>query len=355
MEMKIFNHILYGNLMPWLYDNKEIRTLTENLKQVGNKQPETEGALLLQIQTLLSHKLDLVKWLKNQKADNSKPLIELYFSTQLPDFTDTISKFYSIVIDKESQRIFNAYVNLIEEKVDPLLINFQTTTILRTLKRYIIAAANEIRNRGYAEIDLKQTPLIPFVLYLMKFRLITLYFSIQEVKKNVLENVTELDDFYLMELNETKKDIHPIFFEGPEEKSISRKDAGKIKKLSFGFHGNTKNLKIVVDQLCIQVGILDEDKSPADMLVHLLTSKDIKPGAFKIYLNCETKIFRFILNKFKSHFSSLTLRNVDKSKSFYSKENHEKTISENNLSVSGIGDIKPEAKTSIESIFKQLQ
>lgn len=351
MEMKIFNHILYGNLMPWLYDNKEIRTLIENLKQVGNKQPETERALLLQIQTLLSHKLDLVKWLKNQKADDSKSLLELYYSTELPEFTDTISKFYSIIIDKESQRIFNAYVNLINDKVDPLIINFQTTTILRTLKRYIVASAKEIRNRGYAEIDRQQMPLIPFVLYLMKFRLITLYFSIQEVKKNVIENVTELDDFYLMELNETKKDIHPIYLEGLAEKIISKNDTGKTKKISFGFHGNKEKLKTIINHLCIKVDLLEEEKSPADMLVALLTSKDIKPGEIQIHLDCDNKNFRYAIEKLTPYFSSLSFIKIEHSQSFYSKKGT--LLKANNFSKAKSFD--PKLKAAIDNIFNQMQ
>lgn len=351
MEMKIFNHILYGNLMPWLYDNKEIRTLTENLKHAGNKQPITERDLLLQIQTLLSHKLDLIKWLKTQKADNSKSLAELLYSTELPEFTDTVTKFYSIIIDKESQRIFNAYVNLINDQVDPLIINFQTTTILRTLKRYIIAAAKEIRNRGYAKIDRQQMPLIPFVLFCMKYRLITLYFSIQKVKKDVIENAIELDDFYLMELNETKKDIHPIYFEGPTDTSLSKKDTGKTKRLSFGFRGNKDKLKTVINQLCIKVELLNEDLSPADLLVQLLTSKDIKPGKTQIHIGCDNKNLRYIIEKLMQYFESLSFVNIEYSQSFVSKKGT--LLKANNFSK--VKSFDPKLKATIDNIFKEMQ
>lgn len=353
--MKIFNQILFGNLMPWVFDPNEIELITDNIKQVANKKPATEAALLAQLTTLLSHKTDLVKWLTKQQANDSKPLTELYYSTTFPKFTTTTAKFYSIIINKETKRIFNAYLNWMGDNEDPITFNFHTTLTLRTIKRYIIAASKDIRKRGFKDISHQEMPLIPFVLYYLKYALIALYFSIQKVKIEMLENVIDINDFYLMELNEKITDVHQINFEGPEEKSISKNDTAKTKRLTFGFNGNKENLKSIIDQLCIHVDLLKEEKSPADMLFSLLTSKDIKPEAFKIYLNCETKVFRYILNKLKSNFLSLTLRNIDRSKSFYSKENVEKPISENNLSVSGIGDIKPEAKTNIDYIFKQLQ
>lgn len=349
--MKIFNQILFGNLMPWVFDPNEIELITENIKQVANKKPATEAALLAQLKTLLSHTTDLVKWLKKQQANDSKPLTKLYFSTTFPAITTIPAKFYSTIIDKETHRIFNAYLNWMGDNEDPITFNFHTTLTLRTIKRYIIAASKDIRKREFKDMNNQEMPLIPFVLYYLKYALITLYFSIQEVKKEMLENVIDIKDFYLMELNEKITDIHPINFEGPEGKSIVKNDSAKTKRLTFGYHGNKENLKSIIDQLCFKVELLNEEKSPADMLFSLLTSKDIKPGEVQIYLDCDNKNFRYIIESLSSYFTSLSFINIEHSKSFYSKKGT--LLKANNFSKAKSFD--PKLKATIDRIFKQMQ
>ena len=351
MEMKIFNQILFGSLMPWLIDDNEINFITENLKQRGNKIPANQTGLLSQIEILLSHKPGLVTWLKAQSEDESQPLKNLYFSTELPGYTDTATKFYSLLIEKEAQRVFNAYLSCISNTQDQIIINFRTTNTLRTLKRYIITAAKEIRKRGFQDTDLQKLELVPFVLYYMKYRLITLYFSIQEVKKEQINNGIELDDFYLMELNEKKSDIHPIYFEGPEAKNVVKEDTSKSQKLSFGFRGDKNKLKTVIDQLCIKVELLQEELSPVDFLIQLLTSKDIKPGKIKIHIDCDNKNFRYIIEKLMPGFESLSFINIERSQSFFSKKGT--LLKANNFSKAKSFD--PKLKETIDNIFKEMQ
>ena len=348
MEMKIFNHILFDSLMPWLVKTSDVRPMNECLKEAAKLFPITLEDLTDQVKKLISNKASLLSWLDKQKTTSEK-LQPLSYSTELPDYSDTATKYFATLIDAEAYRIFNTFHTVSEKyKNDDDLLSYHTANALRNLKHYIVTASKEIKARrlSYTEVT---GDLTSFVLFYLKYKLIALYFSIQSVNSGAVESPVELEDFYLMELNETIADVHPIYRE--HLTFIPLKET-KAKRLNFGFTGNPEKLKAIINALCAKIHLLDESRSPADMLIQLLQSKDIKPGTVKIYLDCDNKNFRYIIEKLSHlYFENLTFINMEHSQAFHSKKGTPLTANSLSKAVSS----NPKAKEEIDKIFQQLQ
>jgi hypothetical protein len=140
---------------------------------------------------------------------------------------------------------------------------------------------------------------------------------------------------------------------GASQKVKEEKDVSN-NYLTFGFKGDVAKLKLVVNQLCRQIELLNEDESSQDVLMNVFTTKEISPGAVKIRLGCETKHFRYCIDKWMPYFTSLTLANIERSKIFYSQR--DTRITSNNLSASSSKHkIEPKRKTAIDKIFEHLK
>ncbi|MFZ4707056.1 MAG: DUF6617 family protein, partial [Bacteroidales bacterium] len=125
-------------------------------------------------------------------------------------------------------------------------------------------------------------------------------------------------------------------------------------RIWFGFRDDLGKLTTVVNQLCFQIELLNPDVSSSEDLLKVFTSENLTPGCTKIQLGCETKHFRYCIDKFQPHFNNLTLSNIEKSKIFYSQR--DTLITANNLSASSSKNrLEPKEKVTIDKIFKHLQ
>jgi len=351
MELKIFNSILYDSLMPWLCKSSDETVMADNLKKVGDTEAKTIGEVSIQLQTLLSKKSDLVNWLKAEKNNSNNLLIGLYYESTLPEYTVAATKYYTDVINKEVSRVFSAFLPTSANWTDRDIINYRTEMVLRDLKKFIITASQEIKKRGYADIEQTEMELVPFVLYFFKYKLILLYFSIQDAKKDALDNTITLNDFYLTELTEKKNQIRDIY-STLKTTPDAKKSKPQSEKLSFGFRGKKDKLRLVINQLCDEINLLNEDVSPADELIDLLTARDIKPGMKKIQINCDNKNFRHVIEKLMLYFDNLSFINMEHSRCFYSKKGI-KPLTSNDFSKAK--SFNPSYKATIDSIFQQMQ
>lgn len=336
--------------MPWAIDLKS-KTFAEKIKEVGNKESESFDDLTQQVKALVIDLPDLSAWLNKNSLASSEKLIDLYFSSELPAYNNTITKYYTLLIGKEVLRVFNEYLLRSSKWTNRIDIIFQTTSLLRNLKTLTKQVNSELTARDYNEFPNDQPDLIHFTLNLLKLELINLYFSIQEVHKDILEEVFTLEDFYLLELNEPVSAIRKIY---PTKDKILIEGDNSPKtehKINFGFKGKNENLKIVITQLNFKANLLKDGKTSVDDLLSVLTSKDLIPGSSKIYLGCETTIFRYIFDKLKPYFSKLKLISIENSKVFYS--TNDNLIKSNNLSSSKIEN--PKLKDDIDKIFQQMQ
>lgn len=345
MEIKILNSIIHKELAPWLI-NIDNKIIAEKIKKIGNKEPKQLNELEQQIKTLVNDYPELLKWLEKQITNDSIEIKQPYYTTSLPAFTDAISKYYSLLINKETVRVFNTYLSKSDKWTDSIDINYHTTLLLKRIKNLTKQVFKEIADRGLEEHETNNN--INFVLQFLKHNLITLYFSVQEIHKEVLEQSITLEDFYLLELNQSLASVQEINFTGD---SISKDSIKKVnKKFSFGFSGDIDKLKTVIAQLNTSIELLDENSTTND-LVNTLISKSIQKKSTKIRLGCETVQFIYVINKLSYFFNNLNPKAIEESELFYSKGNT--LIKAQNLYKNKIS--KPKNHETIDKIIKHLQ
>lgn len=350
MEVKIFHSILHTELMPWTLNQSDIKLINERVKKAGANEPVNQSELAQQIKALILGHSNLIKWIDKQDSNATEPLIELFYSTQLPSFYDAFSKYYSLLINKEVLRIFNAFLFKSKKWSNKIDIIYNTNVALKNIKVLIQQISKQIKERQLENTNINEL-ITCFVLFFLKHKLLTLFFSIQEIHKDNLDEIITVENFYLCELNEPVSKIQPLLYSNNNfEQTITGNEPAQ-NKLSFGFKKEIEKLRGVITQLCIKNELLNEDMCTKDALVNVLTSKNVFTISTSIYLNCETAVFREIIDKFKPFFSNLKLINIEKSKLFYSKNGI--LITAQNLSSSKIEN--PKLKEEISRIFKELQ
>ncbi len=349
MEVKILNSILFKELMPWAFDAKGIKAINDKIKKVGSKDPTTEAELIQQLQILLADYTDISKWLTKQNTKSASTLKHHCYAIDFPAYGDAITKFYNLIISLETLRVYNAFNTKIQKYTKKIDIVYNTTIALKNLKALTVNTVKEIKEKGFEEAPTEESSLSHFVLQLLRQHLTVLFFDIQELSKDSLNSITSVEDFYLLDLALPKIQINEL-----KKITETEIDFKGQEIISFGFKDDFEKLKIVVNQLCQQVEFLNEDVTSADELLKVFIAKSLLPNSIKIQIGCETKNFRYIIDKFKPYFNNLTLANIEKSQLFYSKSDN--LITANNLSASSKkNEVAPKEKASIDNILKQMQ
>lgn len=349
MSLKILHSIIFNGLRPWIIERSNQKPFAEKIKKAGTKLPGTTWELTNQLKILLAEYPGMVTWLDKQNTNSDTALTELYYFTDLPAFSDTISKFYSLIISKEADRIFNTFLPKSKEWSNSIDINYHSNNLLKSIKTLIKQTIEEIEDRGFEEVPGSNSDLTHFVLHYLKHSLIILYFSIQEINQEHLEQVISLEDFFLLELEQPISTIQEIHYVKPEPTKTSNKNA-KQAKFTFGFVGDENKLRTVISELSNELELVDRDFTRPEDLINVLISKNIQPFSAKIQLGCETTIFRYIVDRFKLRFTNLTFISIENSGLFYSKKNNQ--IKATNLSVSKVTN--PKNKELLDEILNKL-
>lgn len=350
MEIKILDSILRRELKPWKIDTTNKRRFTLLVRTANAVSPKTIIELQNQLKALVTDYPSLQKALDAETPNTNTALQPLFFKLDLPKYNDLITQFYYSVIKAETLRVFNIFLQQTASLTEQIDIRYEAVVMLKRIGALTQQTAKELRERGFATIPDEQSNLIHFALYYLKHSLIILYFSIQETFKDSLVQVITLEDFYLQELEEPFTTIPELVHTDSETESNPKKIVNP-KKLTFDFTGKREKLKPVINQLCMQIELLNEQVSPADTFLELLLSKDIKPSAVRIQLGCDNKNFRHVIEQLMPYFNSLSFINIEHSKSFYSKRGT--LLRANNFSKAISFD--PKEKATIDNIFKQMQ
>lgn len=355
MEVKVLDSIIHGALKPWKMDTPNSRRLTELVKSAKTVSPKNNTDLFTQLTTLLSDYPDLLKIVEAETARDNTTLQQAHFRIELPVPNDAITRFYYLLIAADSLRIFNTVLQESANWSELVDIRYHVNKTLTNIRVLAKQTASELIEQGFTTVPDEKSNHVHNTLYFLKHSLVALYFSVQESFKTNLKQVTTIEDFYILDLQEPLSNmLRLIPVEQPGEPETDNIAETSQDKIHFGFKDDVGKLKTVINQLCFKIEYLNEDVTEADDLIKVLTAKSILPGSFKIQIGCETKHFRYTIDKFQPYFNSLTLANIAKSKLFYSKK--DTLITANNLSASNSkSKIDPKEKATIDKIFKNLQ
>ena len=351
MEVKILDSILHGSLKPWKIDTTNSRRFIGLVKAAKASTPTTNAELVKQLIELLSD-FPAVRKLLNDEPKNPSTLQSLLFEIELPRYKDAVTNFYYLVITGETLRSYNTFLHQSESWTDLIDIRYQVGKTLTNVRVLAKQTGIELIEQGFTTHPDHQSEVTHFALYYLKNSLIQLYFSIQEHFRSSLESTISLEDFYLLDLEESNLNI--IELKPATKSSETGVEIPDQDRIWFGFRDDLTKLITVVNQLCFKIELLNEDVSSSEDLLKVFTSTNLTPGCIKIQLGCETKHFRYCFDKFKPYFNNLTLSNIERSKIFYSKQDI--LITANNLSVSSSKNkLEPKEKGTIDKIFKHLQ
>ncbi len=353
MEVKILDSILHGSLKPWKIDTTNSRRFIGLVKAAKAASPTTNAELVKQLIELLSD-FPAVKKQLFDAPKNSSTLQPLLFDIELPRYKDAFTNFYYLLITGETLRTYNTFLNQSAIWTDLIDIRYQVGKTLTNVRVLAKQTGIELMEQGFTTPPDPQSEVTHFALYYLKNSLIQLYFSIQELFKSSLESTISLEDFYLLDLEESNLNIIELKPAAKSTESGAGLQIPDQDRIWFGFRDDLTKLTNVVNQLCYQIELLNEDVSSSEDLLKAFTSENLTPGCIKIQLGCETKHFRYCIDKFKPYFNSLTLSNIEKSMIFYSQR--DTLITANNLSASGSRNrLEPKEKSTIDKIFKQMQ
>jgi len=355
MEIIILDNILHGSLKPWKVDLSNTRRFTEIVKNAKAIPLTTLSDIFGQVSYLLTD-FPLQQKVLALEPKSLVPLQPLRFDIELPKYINAVTHFYNLLITAETHRLYNTFLYQAVNWSDIIDVRYNVNQTLTNIRVLAKQTGIELKEREYLSLPHEQSDAIHFALFYLKHFLIRLYFSIQEHFRVSLDKTTTLEDFYLLDLEESISNLiqlKPVILtESPEEgEDLTIKDQDRIW---FGFKDKLDTLTTIINQLCFKIELLNEDVSSSEDLVKVLISKSLTPGCTKIQIGCETKHFRYCIDKLQPYFSYLTLSNIEKSKIFYSKK--DTLITANNLSASSSKNkLEPKEKATIDRIFNQMK
>lgn len=164
------------------------------------------------------------------------------------------------------------------------------------------------------------------------------FFSIQEIAEKYF-NDTDFDTSVFVKLKADKK----------EEAKRPSNPKGK-NKTSFGYLKNDSEwLSKILSRLQLSIDLLDAKTDVKD-LHNLLVAQDFKGFQKKIYLDCKTTEFKYVIKRLQPHFKNLTPTLIESTGLFYTKLG--KPLTAQNLYTKSTAPLKKEI---IDNIFKQIQ
>jgi len=326
----ILDEILYHNLRPWLEENNPDEKFAPMLVEIKTENVDYQYHYDIEFRRPFNYK----------------------------------TRYYNKLIVNGLCKYCNEMLSLINEDTNTKLQKYWLNEILNNrLKTRLKDIGRLIQDNDYslAYINPKKTSFNidaghktnTYIIQLLKLAYIKAYLEIQEPFRDLLaDNLMTEDDFYMQLLFEPIPD--ESFIKEVKEIVIVEDKEGKYKpkKLSFGYNEESaEKLQNICRLLTIKVDFLNDNLTSEKDFVEVMTSDDLTKSEKQIHIGCETTQFRYIIDKLKPLFTDLTLSNIEKSKSFFSKNGI--LITATNLSRNKHHD--PKQKETIDKIFKEVQ
>ena len=352
MEVKILDSIIHGVLKPWQINTANKKRFTELVKAAKAASPSTNAELHKQLSTLLAD-YPVLQTVLSAEPPDTQQLQPLLYKSELPKYKDAITQFYYYVITTETLRVFNSVLQQAANWTELVDIRYQVGKTLTNVRVLAKQTSAELIEQGFTTAPDEQSNFIHLALYWLKHNLIQLYFSIQKTFERSLQQITSVEDFYLLDLEEPASNLLQLQMIEQADENEDSIDENIIddSKFSFRFKGDKTKLKNVLISLSQKINLLKEEKTTVDGMFAVLTSKDLKDNTTQIYLDCETSQFRYVIDKIAPQFSNLKFTAIEKTDAFFS--NNGTKITAQNLYSSRVDN--PKEKGTIDNIMNQLQ
>jgi len=259
-------------------------------------------------------------------------------------------EYYYNLIFNETEKTIVSFIADFPENA-PTVENVYTYTILHNkFDKYLKDIASYIDKR---EITADLSNDDNYIIYYLKVSAIRLYAELQE-------QYGQFSDKSLFSI----PDIAEKYFNDPKYNSdlikrieISKKEVpkktSKLKsksKTTFGYvKDDTDWLYKILKRLQLSIDLLDTKTDVKD-LQNLLLANDFTDYQKKIYLDCKTTEFKYVLKQLQPHFKNLTPTLIEKTGLFYTKLG--KPLTAQNIFSKSKAPLKKEI---IDNIFKQIQ
>lgn len=259
-------------------------------------------------------------------------------------------EYYQKIIFNETEKTIVSFIADFPENA-PTAENVYTYTILHNkFDKYLKDIASYINKRELTS-DLSNDD--NYIIYYLKVSAIRLYAEFQEqygqFSDRSLFSIPDIAEKYF---NDTKFNADLIKKIEISKKEVPKKTS-KLKsksKTTFGYlKDDTDWLYRILKRLQLSIDLLDTKTDVKD-LQNLLLAKDFKDYQKKIYLDCKTTEFKYVVKQLQPHFKNLTPTLIEKTGLFYTKLG--KPLTAQNIFSKSKATLKKEI---IDNIFKQIQ
>ncbi len=294
---------------------------------------------------------ELNRKLKNNTSYKTTPLFSINFNER--DF-GCKRKYYKKLIDNEASKKFNNLINSFPENAIEHEHTFNYQIIFNEFKQYLIEVDEYIEKYNYDRKSIQEEN--TYVIQYLKTNMIWLFLELQErYAKYGEEDYLSIEDVYKFYFNESIRE-YEVLKNNVENlnENVLKADTKTVKKptkkVSFGYLKEDKVwLLKILKRLQLTIDLLDTSTNVED-LFSLLLSEDFNQFQKKIYLDCKTTEFKYVINKLKIHFKNLTPAIIESTGLFYTKLG--KPLTAQNLYSKSNNPLK---KETIDNIFKQIQ
>ena len=227
---------------------------------------------------------------------------------------------------------------------------YNYTVQFNKLNKYLKDIANYIKKQSISN-DLSNDT--DYIINYLKVSAIRLYIELQEqygqFSETTLFSIQEIAEKYF---NDTDFDTSVFVKLEVDKKEVVKKPSKpKSKpKTSFGYlKDDSEWLSKILSRLQLSIDLLDAKTAVKD-LHNLLLAKDFKGFQKKIYLDCKTTEFKYVVKRLQPHFKNMTPTLIESTGLFYTKLG--KPLTAQNLYTKSKAPLKKEI---IDNIFKQIQ
>lgn len=208
IKFTLLYSVLDGDLIPWLNCNDEFTSQAEPCYLMATASfPSYDIDLNEQLNTLVGMFPTLRTYLKSQLPENPTLLIPSFYTIQLPQHSDTFTAYYYLTFRLEAQRLFNLIINQYSE-MDNEMKTYLVNDNLKDLKYLALSITEKLKERGYKKAPDPSAEPILYALYVARFFIIHLFFSIQEFFMEVVKSLIIPKAFFQTFLKEQYHSHH---------------------------------------------------------------------------------------------------------------------------------------------------